>query len=135
MKRCLNSAHSPDPRIAFKAFYIFTTAQRMVIFIFLYGLFVKCEKAAETYLCVYSHWFQLRPVELETNLPVKFTIPEKLLTRAFSCFKAPISVFTFKMAVLRHYIVINPLVPLSLMTFASASLFHIYLLWVNTLLA
>ena len=68
----------------------------MVIFIFLYGLFVKCEKAAETYLCVYSHWFQLRPAEMETNLPVKFTIPEKLLTRAFSCFKAPISVFTFK---------------------------------------
>ena len=44
------TAPSPDPRIAFKAFYIFTTAQRMVIFIFLYGLFVKCEKAAETYL-------------------------------------------------------------------------------------
>ena len=70
----------------------------MVIFIFLYGLFVKCEKAAETYLCVYSHWFQLRPAELETNLPVKFTIPEKALPRAFSCFKVPTTtpVFTYK---------------------------------------
>ena len=54
---------------------------------------------------------------------------EKAPTRAFSWLKAPISAFTFK-TLLRHYAkqALTPPTCPSLMTFASASQFHIYFL-------
>ena len=71
----------------------------MVIFIFLYGLFVKCEKAAETYLeCLQP--LVPAPPSRAGNEPSREIHnhgegPHQV-TRAFSCLKVPTSVFTFK---------------------------------------
>ena len=58
------------------------------------------------------------------------TITKKDPTRAFSWLKAPSSAFTFK-TLLRHYA--NRALTPSLMKIASASQFHVYIPWSQSL--